>query len=315
MIGSGLKKLARENGMTVYGGVAYGSLRGFAATLSEGAGYKKIDFATSFPDMAGLETLRARLGEANIRANYRVQNISFGAKVIQVTFHDTMGTMKKIRAFVDFFTPLLEEAGATRADICAECGGQMAAPRWVQVNGVCHAVHDTCAQRVQMDVDAGNAQRQEADQGNYISGALGALAGALLGAVVWALLLNAGYVAALVGWLIGWLAEKGYNLAKGRQGKGKTWILILTILLSIVLGTFGADAIEIGKLLLEGSLPGFGFGDIPMFILALFVDNAEYRSAVISNLGMGALFAALGVFTVVQQTARDVSGKKFRYMK
>lgn len=315
MIGSGLKKLARENGMTVYGGVAYGSLRGFAATLSEGAGYKKIDFATAFPDMAGLEALRARLGEANIRANYRVLNISFGAKVIQVTFHDTTGTMKKIRAFVDFFTPLLEEAGAARADICAECGGQMAAPRWVQVNGVCYAVHDTCAQRVQMDVDAGNAQRQEADRGNYISGALGALAGALLGTVVWAVVLNAGYVAALVGWLIGWLAEKGYNLAKGRQGKGKTWILILTILLSIVLGTFGADAIEIGKLLLEGSLPGFGFGDIPMFILALFVDNAEYRSAVISNLGMGALFAALGVFTVVHQTARDVSGKKFRYMK
>ena len=38
MIGSALKKMARENGMTVQGGVAYGSLRGFAATLSEGSG-------------------------------------------------------------------------------------------------------------------------------------------------------------------------------------------------------------------------------------------------------------------------------------
>ena len=36
MIGSGLKKLASENGMKVARGVAYGALRGYAATLSEG---------------------------------------------------------------------------------------------------------------------------------------------------------------------------------------------------------------------------------------------------------------------------------------
>ena len=43
LIGSGLKKLAKEYGMTV-SGVAYGSLGGFAATLSEGAGFKRIVF-------------------------------------------------------------------------------------------------------------------------------------------------------------------------------------------------------------------------------------------------------------------------------
>ena len=39
MIGSGLKKLANENGMKVAHGVAYGSLRSYAATLSEGTLY------------------------------------------------------------------------------------------------------------------------------------------------------------------------------------------------------------------------------------------------------------------------------------
>lgn len=315
MIGSGLKKLAKESGMTVYGGVAYGSLRGYAATLSEGAGYKKIDFAVFFPDPAERVAMTDRIAVSNVRSAYRVQNISFGAKAVQVTFHDTMGTMKKIRAFLDFFIPLLEQHGATRAEICAQCGGTMTAPRWVQVNGICYPMHESCAQHVQLDVDAGNAQRAEADPGNYITGALGALAGAAIGAVVWAVVLNAGYVAALVGLLIGWLAEKGYNLAKGKQGKAKPWILVLTILLAVALGTFGSDAIELGKMLLEGSLPGFGFGDIPMFILALLVDNAEYRSAVLRNLGTGMLFAGLGVFAVIQQTARDVSGSKFRYMK
>ena len=52
MVGNGLKKLAKENGMNVDKGVAYGSLRGFTATMSEGSGYKQIVFVTSFADLA-----------------------------------------------------------------------------------------------------------------------------------------------------------------------------------------------------------------------------------------------------------------------
>lgn len=48
MIGSGLKKLAKENGLRVSNGVAYGSLRGYAATLSEGSGFKQIVISTKF---------------------------------------------------------------------------------------------------------------------------------------------------------------------------------------------------------------------------------------------------------------------------
>lgn len=57
MIGSGLKKYALEHGMKVSNGVAYGSLRGFAATLSEGSGYKQIMVTTKFSDPAKLQEL------------------------------------------------------------------------------------------------------------------------------------------------------------------------------------------------------------------------------------------------------------------
>lgn len=315
MIGSGLKKLAKENGMTVYGGVAYGSLRGYAATLSEGAGYKKIDFAVSFPDPADRVSLTDRIAVSNVRSTYRVQNISFGAKAVQVTFQDTLGTMKCIRRFLDFFLPLLEEHGATRVEICAQCSAAMEAPRWVQVNGICYSMHDTCARQVQIDVDSDNARRAEAEDGNYLTGTLGALIGALIGAVVWALVLNAGYVASLVGLLIGWLAEKGYSLARGRRGRGKVWILGITILLGVTLGTFGSDAIEIGKMILDGTLAGFRLTEIPMFILALLTDNPDYVSAVLRNLGTGVLFAGLGVFFILHQAAADSVGVRFRYMK
>ena len=51
MIGSGLKKLANQYGMRVSGGIAYGSLMGFATTLRDGADIKRIDIATRFADM------------------------------------------------------------------------------------------------------------------------------------------------------------------------------------------------------------------------------------------------------------------------
>lgn len=315
MIGSGLKKLAKENGMKIANGVAYGSLRGFAATLSEGAGYKKIVFAVTFPDNANRVALADQLSVSNIRSQYRVTNLSMGNQALFVTFHDTAGTMKKIREFLDFFIPMLEQNGASRAEICSECGGQMVSPQWVQVNGICYPLHESCAKKLQEEVAEGNEAKSAADSGNYFTGLIGALVGALLGAVVWALVLNAGYVASLVGLLIGWLAEKGYNLAKGKQGKGKLWILILVILLGVTIGTFGSDAIELGKMIAGGELYGFGFGDIPMFILALLTDNGDYRAAVIHNLGTGVMFAGLGVFFILRQAAAEGAGTRFRYMK
>lgn len=315
MIGSALKKMARENGMTVQGGVAYGSLRGFAATLSEGSGYKKIDFAVNFPDPAGRVALMDLMGGMNLRKEYRVIQLGNNAKCIQVTFHDTIGTMKKIHAFLDWFIPLLKEHGATGADICSECGMPVENPIWAQVNGVCYPLHETCAQRVQAAVEADNTRRIEEDTGNYLTGTLGALLGAAIGAVVWALVLNAGYVASLVGLLIGWLADKGYNLCKGKQGKGKVAILIVAIVLGVVLGTLGADVMTLASMISSGELYGFTYGEIPMLMMLLLQEDTGYLSATISNIGTGLLFAGLGVFFILRQTAKDVSGSRFRAMK
>lgn len=50
MIGSGLRKLAAAQGLQVAHGVAYGPLKGYCATLSEGSGYKQITLVTRFPN-------------------------------------------------------------------------------------------------------------------------------------------------------------------------------------------------------------------------------------------------------------------------
>lgn len=312
MIGSGLKKLAKANGMTVSNGVAYGSLMGYATTLSEGSGFKRMDIVTRFPEVGQQERFQAAVNGVNVTREYRVQQLNLGANVITVIFQDTVGTMKKLEAFVDWFYPLLAQHGATRYNVCPECGTEAPQGNWYLIDGVAWRFHESCGQRALEQMAASDEQRRQEDTGSYMSGAVGAFLGAALGAVIWALVLMGGYVASLVGLLIGFLAEKGYNLLKGRQGKGKVIILILAIVFGVLVGTIAADVIELVKLIDAGELAGCTYSDIPELLKFFITEVEEYRSALASNLGMGLLFAGLGVFALLRKTGKDVSGTKVK---
>ena len=315
MIGSGLKKLAKENGMKVAKGVAYGSLRGYAATLSEGAGWKQIVFTTTFADPAGRVALMDLVNATDVKKLYRVQNLGISPRAVQVVFHDNPGTMKKMEAFLDWFLPLLKENGASGVNVCTECGCEITTGRWVLINGIAYHFHDSCAQKAAREVENDNIQRAENDTGSYGMGLVGALLGSAVGAVLWAVVLNMGYVASLVGLVIGWLAEKGYNLLKGRQGKAKVLILIIAIVFGVLLGTLAADAFTLMGMINDGELYGFTVGDIPMIISVLLAEDAEYRSAMMSNILMGLLFAGLGVFALLRQTGKAVADSKYIELK
>ena len=47
-------------------------------------------------------------------------------------------------------------------------------------------------------------------------------------------------------------------------------------------------------------------------LLTLIVEEPEYLSGLLSNAGMGLLFAALGVFGLLKRTNAEVSGMKFK---
>ena len=194
MIGLALKKLAQENGMQVDSGVAYGAYKGYAATFREGNGFKQIIFATTFADASSKEALRLAIGERNVTKEFRVHQISFAPNGINIVFQDNPGTMAKITAFLDWFMPLLEQHGATNAQICAECGQVITdSGVWTLRNGVMAShVHSACARKMQEEVEQENAQRKEEYTGSYLTGALGALLGALGGAIVWAFVLSLG---------------------------------------------------------------------------------------------------------------------------
>lgn len=314
MIGSGLKKFAEANGLSVGGGIGYGNLRGFQTTLSEGSGFKQMVIQTKFPDVEKLNALQAALNSANIQKDYRVQQLSFAPNGVVIVFFDNPGTMKKIEAFTDWFFPLLAESGASGANICPECGEVLDTDGvWRMVSGVAGCYHPACAEKISQELVAESEARSQADDGTYVKGAIGALIGALLGAIVWAFVLNAGYVASLVGLLIAFLADKGYDLLKGRQGKGKVVTLIAAVILGVAVGTVLAEAMGIAGLIDEGYfIPEITYANIPDIFFYEMAENTEYATAVLANFGQGLLFAAIGVVFFIKQAAKKVTYPKMK---
>lgn len=312
MIGSGLKKLAQANGMQIAGGVAYGALKGYATTLYEGSGWKRLDISTRFSEAGQLEALQTAVMQVDVKRQYRVQELVIGARNINVVFLDNPGTMKKIEAFIDWFYGLLAEFGATGASVCTECGTEITAGSWYLIDGIAYHFHDACAEHVCRDIEGDEQQRKQQDTGSYGRGLIGALLGAAIGAVVWAVVLLMGYVASIIGLLIGWLAEKGYRLLGGKQGKGKVVILILAVILGVVLGTVASDYIALAQMINEGELTGWAISEIPLLILTMLVTSSEYATATLGNIGMGLLFAALGVWALLKKAGKEVSGVQIK---
>ena len=308
MIGSTYKKLAADYGMMVDKGVAYGSLGGFAATLSEGRGWKQIVFTSTIADPAKALALQTKLNGVDLRKEYRVTDLKIAPKTIQIVFHDNPGTMKKIRAFLAFFLPLLEEADATRCGICAECGMECVGGCWKLIGGVAYYMHTACAEKVTRDIMESEAYEKENRTGNYFTGFIGALLGSSIGAVLWAVVMYFGYIASIIGLAIGFLAEKGYNLFRGKQGRGKTVILIIAVIFGVIVGNFGSDVIYLVQMIAAGEAVGWGYADIPLLMLLALMEDPEYLMYIVKNLVMGLLFAGLGVWSQMRRVKADVSG-------
>lgn len=318
MIGTGLKKYAQENGLKVAKGVAYGNFRGYCATMFEGAGYKQLVISTKFTQADDPNALLAELNAANIQRTYRVQGLNISPIGISVIFTDTVGTMKKIAAFAAWFMPLLEKYSATAWNICDECGEEITDGKWVMINGVAHYLHNDCFAKVSTQITEEEQAQKAQDDDSYAAGATGAFLGALLGAVVWGFILCMGYVASIVGLLIGWLANKGYNLLKGKQGKGKVVILILAVIVGVVLGTLGGYTVAMWNATNE-FLAEVSMDPLPAsYMFDIFIDmlaDAEMIGYIVKDTLLGLLFAGLGVFALIKRADREVSGTKIAVLE
>ena len=312
MINSVYKKFAVSKGLNVSNGVAYGSLDGYATTLSEGAGFKRIDVTTYFEDVDDLKALEQELNAIDLKREYRITQIAINQRSINIIFYDNPGTMKKLTAFVEYFYPLLAKYNAATSSYCPDCKQEIFDGKWILIDGLAYHMHAACAGKVRWEVAAEEGAAKMTATGSYGMGLLGAIIGAFVGGLVWAAALLAGFISALIGLLIGFLAQYGYKLFKGKQGKGKIAILIVAIIFGVLVGNFAADSFTLAQMISAGELPGWTYGDIPLSIVAMLIADSEYLTSTLLNLGQGLLFAALGVFALLRKASKEVTGTKVK---
>ena len=64
-----------------------------------------------------------------------------------------------------------------------------------------------------------------------------------------------------------------------------------------------------------GELEEVVYGDIPFLILFVLVEDPEYLTYVLGNIGMGLLFAGLGVWSQLRRVKAEVSDTKIIDLK
>lgn len=312
MVGTGLRKLARKHGMKLAHGVVYGDLRGYAVTLSEGAGYKRLDLTAKFEDSSKVEELLQLLNQQDLLKGYRIQHFEMGKNSFSVLFFDNPGTMAKLEQFVDWFFPLLSQFGIWGSGYCVQCGQPLGSGGcWKLVNGRAVHVHDRCVSKLVGEAVAKVVQAELEDTGTYGAGLLGALGGAFLGAIPWAVVLYLGYVASVLGLMIGLLSKRGYELLHGRKGPGKVVCVIGASILGVILGTLLCDVMTLAIMISMGELPGSTYGDIPA-LMSRLSENWEYLQATYQNVGMGLIFALLGNIGTFRELKAEQQGRRVK---
>lgn len=297
------KEFAASKGLKLSNGIAYGNLRGYAATLSDGQGFKQIVLSTRFASSEKQREFEAYVKQKNIFREYGLRDLAFFPENIRITFsYNNAKMLEKIDDFINWFFPLLEQYSASGVNTCSECGDELTGGRWILVNGAACHVHSECGEKLCREIAADNQSRTESETGTYFGGFLGAVAGAALGGILWAVVLSIGYVASVIGFVIGWLAEKGYTLLRGKNGTGKIVVLVFAVIFGVFFGTFLSDGIALVK-------AGFEIKDIPELFSLLFRDS-EYRTTSLFNVILGLVFAALGAFSLIKKAGKEVSKTK-----
>lgn len=315
MIAMALRKLARENNMTVSDGYGYGSFRGYDTVLFEGMGTKTIMISGYWQDDSKKEAFEKMLEGIDLMKKYRLMDCDVSIDGLCLIFHDNPGTMKKLLACLDWLMPLLPEYGLLGSDYCCACGRRFEIDEpWERVLDIPARVHAGCLETVRRkaEEDERELERQmellqkeeekkfiEDDEGSTVGkGIAGAMLGALLGALLFAAFYMVGEYSVLFGFFISYSAYKFYDRFHGKKGRTKMITVLFAtlfgVLFAIVIGFVGAMILFVAF----EEIPGATYGDVPYICIEALMD-AEWRAELVRDLLITAGAASFGLIYTI----------------
>ena len=149
---------------------------------------------------------------------------------------------------------------------------------------------------------------------NVLAGAVGAFLFSLVGGILWFVLYHIGYVAALSG-LVGVIcAVKGYTFFAKTKNESKTCLVLSVIIAVLVLAI--SWYLCIGYDIYLAYQEWFAAGEVDFTlnffesvrVIPLFLAEKEILVGYLANLGLGLLFAGLGVISYL--SSREKKMKK-----
>lgn len=161
-----------------------------------------------------------------------------------------------------------------------------------------------------MENNYGYVQAAPEKKGNILGGIIGALLGAAIGAVAWAVVGMLGYIASIIGFVIAFLADKGYDLFKGRQGVLKMIVLIVCVVLAVAAGTVGTYVWTIHNEynsqlaeLTDFEKKYYEIATEAEFMQEILSDS-EVQGEMIKDGGLGMVFGILGSIGLIKASSK-----------
>ena len=306
MVNSDLKKLAVKKGMKISHNICYGNLNGYTVTLRDinnGRMIRELYISTVINQDVKNKILEA-LNSANAQKQYKIDFIDVNDSYISIGFVVSMGIMKRLEPFIDWFMPIVAASGAQES-ICPECGNPMQGDEVKKLLGG-HAVcmHSACAQALINNVKAEEEEFKNSES-NAGKGLLGSVIFGLVSAIPWAVVYALGWFVGWLGALIGAAIVKGYTMFGGKVKKSVIPIMALLVIICVVFAQFLGDGIQLAYYISNGTLYG-EWSDIPEYMSLLFEDS-HYIKTFVGNILIGILFAGLGGWGIFKTLIKNVS--------
>lgn len=313
MVGSAIKKYAKENNWQVKNGVAFGVYRGYMMSMQEGGGWKSLSIAARLENESALSSAYELLNDKGIMNEYRISGSTVSPSAVSVTFIDNPGTMKKIIAFVDSFCDGLDSFGAKGVGYCSSCGlelGGAGVP--ALMNDTVYMLHEGCLHRDDEQLNC--AKEEKKKEGSAVTGTIGAFIGAIIGAIPWAVAYYFGWFVGWLGFLVGIAAKKGYELLNGKESRAKGVAVIIATILGVIVAESAAIMVSVGVIWAQEGAT-FSVLDVVYSYFYTLISDTETLMLVIKDIALGLVFAALGIWSTIREIFKATGKNADRFIR